>query len=204
MSQKPSQNAKSIGARFRSARSLVNLNRKAFCERYEINRYTMQSWENGLHVSKGKNVEKFIEALAKEGVACSAEWLFEGSGEPARTFGDSQIINSLEIEDDFSKKLIAFYKESSQKLISLMVQDSAMSPWFNEGDEVFGIDISNNPSKAHQKWCIVKLAEKLQVVRKVIVFKDQLIFTAEDKSIPSFNLAFGASLHLVIWHRFRQ
>ena len=58
MTQKTGPEAKNIGTRFRSARSLVpDLNRKSFCERHEINRYTMQSWENGLHVSKGKNVE---------------------------------------------------------------------------------------------------------------------------------------------------
>src|SRR5580704_15173991 len=79
------QDPKIIGARFRSARSLVlDLNRKSFCEKYNINRYTVQSWENGLHVSKGKNIEKFIEALAREGVFCTAEWLIDGDGAPAR------------------------------------------------------------------------------------------------------------------------
>lgn len=85
--QQKDQDATAIGARFRSARALVpHLNRKSFCEQHDINRYTMQSWENGLHVSKGKNVEKFIEALALEGISCTSEWLFEGKGEPARPF----------------------------------------------------------------------------------------------------------------------
>ena len=54
MSFKGPLTAKAIGARFRSARSLVpQLNRKSFCDKHEINRYTMQSWENGLHISKG-------------------------------------------------------------------------------------------------------------------------------------------------------
>jgi len=208
MSQKPSQNAKNIGARFRSARSLVlSLNRKSFCERYEINRYTMQSWENGLHVSKGKNVEKFIEALAHEGIACTAEWLIDGTGEPARPFDErdqASLAKEQELLDPHTEKILALYEESNKNVISCLINDDAMAPWFKKGDQVFGMDISKEPERAHQKWCIVDLGENRQVVRKAVVFKEQLILTAEDKRIPSFCLAAGAAIHEVIWHRLRQ
>lgn len=208
MNQKPSQNAKSIGARFRSARSLVlSLNRKSFCERYEINRYTMQSWENGLHVSKGKNVEKFIQALAREGIACSAEWLIDGSGEPARPFDERDRIEEAPnnfYTDPIADRLMAFYRESGQNFAFSFISDAAMSPWFNPGDLVFGIDITDEPERAHQKWCIVELAQRRQVVRKVIYFKDFLILCAEDKRVPTFTLSIGANIYEIIWHRLRQ
>lgn len=208
MSHKPSHNAKNIGARFRSARSLViSLNRKSFCERYEINRYTMQSWENGLHVSKGKNVEKFITALAREGIACTAEWLIDGTGEPARPFelereepGETPDLH----EDPMVAKMIALFAENGQNLISCLIHDDAMAPWFRAGDRVFGTDISDEPARAHQKWCIVDLGEGRQVVRKVIHFKDHLILGAEDKHVPTFTLAVGAAIYEVVWHLLRQ
>lgn len=210
MSQKPSQNAKNIGARFRSARSLVlSLNRKSFCERYEINRYTMQSWENGLHVSKGKNVEKFIEALAREGIACTAEWLIDGAGDPARPFDDRDPATLAKEQqgipyDPHTEKLLSLYRDADETVIACLINDDSMAPWFKKGDQVFGIDISEEPERAHQKWCIVDLGENRQVVRKAIVFKDQLILAAEDRRVPSFSLAAGASIHEVIWHRVRQ
>lgn len=210
MSQKPSQNAKNIGARFRSARSLVlSLNRKSFCERYEINRYTMQSWENGLHVSKGKNVEKFIEALAREGIACTAEWLIDGTGDPARPFDDRDQTTIIKAQqekpaDSHTQRLLALYEEDGESVISCLVNDDSMAPWFKKGDEVFGIDISQQPERAHQKWVIVDLGEDRQVVRKALLFKDQLLLMAEERRVPCFSLAAGASIHEVIWHRMRQ
>jgi hypothetical protein len=195
--QKTGLEAKNIGARFRSARSLVpNLNRKSFCERHEINRYTMQSWENGLHVSKNKNVEKFIEALAKEGIACTAEWLIDGRGDPARPFDE---INTL---SDNIKKYNLITQEDFVNLYSYYIHDHTMEPQFRQGDQVFGIDISKNPERAHQKFVIIKLSPERQVLRKALYFKDYLILLANDPKVPVFSLNLPADIYEVLWHRF--
>jgi hypothetical protein len=208
MSVKPGQNARSIGARFRSARSLVlNHNRKSFCELYEINRYTMQSWENGLHVSKGKNVEKFIEALACEGIACTAEWLIDGTGEPAKPFEeDASSPLDLDKSDDggLLKHVVHFYKQQGENTATCRINDDAIMPYFSPGDLVLGIDISEQPDKAHQKWCIVGLSPGRQVVRKVIVFKDHLILMANHAKTPSFTLGLGAKIYEIVCHQLNQ
>lgn len=197
MTQKTGPEAKNIGARFRSARSLVpDLNRKSFCERHEINRYTMQSWENGLHVSKGKNVEKFIEALAREGIACTAEWLIDGMGEPARPFDDTNA-DPLILSSWPNPALL-------DNLIALHIQDTSMEPQFRPGDQVFGIDISHNPKRAHQKLVIVKLSDQRQVLRKAVLYKDQLILMASDPKVPTFTLSIPASIYELVWHRINQ
>jgi hypothetical protein len=194
MTQKTEQEAKSIGARFRSARSLVpHLNRKSFCERYEINRYTMQSWENGLHVCKGKNVEKFIQALAKEGIACSAEWLIDGIGEPAQPF--------LALGENTSKPAHTLDLRSLHTLVPHYISDHAMEPQFRAGDHVLGVDISSDPKRAHQKYVIVKLSEERQVVRKALFFKDHLILVANDCRIATFSLRLPTTIYQIIWHR---
>lgn len=198
MSQKPGPEAKNIGARFRSARSLVpNLNRKLFCERHEINRYTMQSWENGLHVSKGKNVEKFIEALAREGIACTAEWLIDGIGEPARPFNSSppDMSEAQVYEPDFP---------DFDTLYACTIGDQSMEPQFRMGDQVFGFDISDNPRQAHQKIVIIELSENRQMVRKAIFSKDSLILIAHDPKVPTLTMNIPVKIYEVLWHRFNQ
>jgi hypothetical protein len=198
MTQRTDLEAKNIGARFRSARSLVpHLNRKSFCERHEINRYTMQSWENGLHVSKGKNVEKFTQALAREGIACTAEWLIDGVGEPARPFNAVSVESCFPETPDLSK-------EALTSLITLHIQDQAMEPQFRVGDQVLGLDISHDLKRAHQKLVIVKLSEQRQVLRKAIVFKDHLILLANDSRVPTFSLSLPATIYEIVWHRINQ
>lgn len=210
MSQKPNQDAKNIGARFRSARSLVpDLNRKSFCERHGINRYTMQSWENGLHVSKGKNVERFIEALAREGVFCTAEWLIEGIGEPARPLlGINHDHNGLAFtseptsssqQDEAINDLVASYQNTGLNVMTFRVPDDAMSPQFIQGDLVVGRLIKDaEKNDAHQKFCIVALSADKSVVRKVIVSKEGLILLASDPRLPTITLQKACEIYLIV------
>lgn len=220
LSLKSSQEAKIIGTRFRSARSLVpDLNRKSFCEKYGINRYTMQSWENGLHVSKGKNIEKFIEALAREGVFCSAEWLIDGVGEPARAYHKtSQVIaktpevmaETVDLAEDMNfstyliDKVMGLSKEMGADVIAHRVTDDAMAPKFLAGDVVLGQKMSFIREMAHQKHCIVKLNEDRMVVRKVLVTKEGLLLVAADERVPSFVLSFGSEIYKIVWHLINQ
>lgn len=217
MNGKNGQNAKLIGARFRSARSLVpDLNRKTFCERHDINRYTMQSWENGLHVSKGKNLEKFLQALAKEGVSCSAEWLIEGSGEPARVFTHSQEISSEDNDlshehktDAFLDRTLVFqsitklYQDQGQKLELCKIQDEAMAPKFRTNDWVLGVEVTDH-ILLNQKFCIIRLSGEQKLVRKLIVLKDRLMLIALDERQPIIYLPLESELFQIIWHYIEQ
>lgn len=212
MSQKPNHDAKNIGARFRSARSLVpNLNRKSFCERYEINRYTMQSWENGLHVSKGKNVEKFIEALAREGVYCTSEWLIDGMGEPARMQNGApgtlkpapaDHVSPQGPDEKFTAMIAALsdhHQAIGEKLIAATINDDAMAPKFMRGDTVFGT-LAKTKDDLHQKYCIIELTPQRSVVRKVLVFKDTIILLALDDRVTTMTLTQSIAIYEIRWH----
>jgi hypothetical protein len=216
LSQKLNYDAKNIGARFRSARSLVpNHNRKSFCERYEINRYTMQSWENGLHVSKGKNVEKFIEALAREGVFCTSEWLIDGTGEPAKPLkgtsreptGTGRIEGSPKDPDEKFLGLISTlqdaYQALGQDLISCVLPDDAMAPKFLFGDMVFGV-VKEDKAQVHQKHCVIELTPEKRIVRKVLVTKDNYILVALDDRIPMISLGLTTRIYEIVWHWVNQ
>lgn len=213
MSHKSNHDAKNIGARFRSARSLVpDLNRKSFCERYGINRYTMQSWENGLHVSKGKNVEKFIEALAREGVYCTSEWLIDGNGEPARPINNTNHRTFTNYEEapalppraqDQLTNIINRLKDAyDDPLIVCQVEDDAMAPKFLAGDIVLGRPLQ--PENAHQKYCIIELNPERIITRKVLVTKDGYLLMALDERIPTITLHLASKLYEVVWHSLNQ
>ena len=216
MSQKPNHDAKNIGARFRSARSLVpNLNRKSFCERYEINRYTMQSWENGLHVSKGKNVEKFIEALAREGVFCTSEWLFDGAGEPARPLNGLNCAQKPAIAASLAKspstkflRLIEDLQEShlsfAEYLITATINDDAMAPKFMKGDTVMGLCVGKDRDQLHQKYCIIELTPERKIVRKVLLAKDNLILLALDERVETMTIGQNVHVYEIVWHLLQQ
>ena len=166
MNQKSSQDAKNIGARFRSARSLVpDLNRKSFCERHGINRYTMQSWENGLHVSKGRNVEKFIDALAREGVYCTSEWLIEGVGDPAKPLSGAP--KAYPATDENAKGSVYAPKE---------IIDAIQSAYDKRGELTitFGFPMIpwlQNFSPAILWWPMNKVAKKMCIKNTVYLFR---------------------------------
>jgi hypothetical protein len=215
MSQKIHPAAKNIGARFRSARALApDLNRKDFCERHDINRYTMQSWENGLHVSKGKNVEKFIDALAKEGIACSAEWLIDGIGEPARPFllpatkeNPAEAEEKSEHEDDFLlffNYLSQHYAHLGKNLLWCSVADDAMAPKFRSGDRLIGYEISDSAELSTAQFCIIDLQNNRTIVRKIIASKEAYLAIACDERQPALSLSLNTRLFALIWHYMRQ
>lgn len=207
---KTPQEQKIIGARFRSARSLVpTLNRKSFCEKYGINRYTVQSWENGLHISKGKNIEKFIEALGREGVFCTAEWLIDGKGEPAQVAVETYNLSSnkpswAHNNEHLNAKVLEISEEMGDDIIAHRITDNTMAPKFLAGDLVLGQKIDFSSDMAHQKYCVIKLNHDKLLVRRVLLNKDGLWLIACDERIPGFFLGFDCDIYKIVWHMLSQ
>lgn len=216
MQQKSDLNLKDIGARFRSVRSLVNINRKTFCERHEINRYTMQSWENGLHISKGKNIEKFIEALSKEGILCNEDWLLYGRGDPPKTLGEinqspknfapevSKEITGLNFDLEIAKNIKDLYEKRQGEALIYRLLDDHMAPKFYQGDLVIGIRNSSNPLIIHQKDCVIDLGLDRLLVRRTLLFKDRIMLLALDQTQPTFILGPDAKIFPIVWHWIRN
>jgi hypothetical protein len=209
MTQKAGPPTKSIGARFRSARALVpQLNRKSFCERHGINRYTMQSWENGLHISKGKNIEKFVEALAQEGVACSIEWLLEGKGVPAQPFHAPDHQNPDQLDAAPNKKgaahpFLSQVDDLAHRLQDLghetkifCVEDDSMVPKFAKGDLILAA--RQEGDTAIWPYCLVEISRGRLLLRRASLVKDQVVFMALDDRVPVFTMKSTAKLYRVV------
>lgn len=204
MNVRADQDAKNIGARFRSARSLVpDLNRKMFCERHGINRYTMQSWENGLHISKGKNVWKFIEALQKEGVFCSIEWLLYGKGAPAKTVDAlEKISNEGQGASPTSchphLNLVLELIKVSPNLCMVTIEDELMAPKYRQGDIVVGI--LKELDSPIDPFVLIEKSPSRFLLRRAIGFKDQLIVLTNDERLPPMVLEQDAKIYRIVAH----
>lgn len=201
MNPRAEQDAKSIGARFRSARSLVpDLNRKMFCERHGINRYTMQSWENGLHISKGKNIWKFIEALQKEGVLCSMEWLIHGKGAPAKT------VDAFELpanEETFSSSHPHFHLaerliKENKNLCMAVIEDDLMAPKYRQGDIV--VAMLKDPDMLLDPFLLIEKSPGHFLVRRAITHKDQIILLTADERLPPMAFPPEAKMYRIVAH----
>src|SRR3989338_555429 len=81
------QNNSEMGLRIRMAPSLLPLNRTEFCEKHGLNRYTIQAWELGRNKIGLTSLRRFCEAMSKEGVFCTPEWLLHGKGDGPSKIG---------------------------------------------------------------------------------------------------------------------
>lgn len=218
MTGKISNTPQEVGLRFKSARSLVPLSRKDFCDKHGLNRFTVQSWEIGRNFSRSKNINAFCEALAKEGVFCTVEWLLEGVGAMPTKLKTRKTLelprvkraraperNRVSEEEARIHAEISFFKknqpEGTEVLIT-QVADNLMEPFYSEGDFVGGPFVTGDAiSKLAGTICLVALDEENFVVRRLMTEGNRLLLVPEDKTGPvtAVKKALGAAQ--IIWHR---
>lgn len=133
--------------RVRSARMLTGLNRKEFEQKHNIHSNTLKSWENPLSDAHGglteKGAKRFIEALRKESIICSIEWLLTGKGEGPKllqiTGNEPLEIPPIAIDQDEAiLKETQFFLDINPDAIILLVTDNKMAPSYQVGDYVGG------------------------------------------------------------------
>lgn len=166
---------KKTAERIKAARSLAGFaERKAFCLNFGLPLATLEAWERGKNPLTLKGAKRIVEALRFVNVYCSEEWLMEGKGFSPRPLEEisleldmafSNTISSLEENLKIAKELSTF-KTLNEGAIVTIVEDSCMTPFFEEGDYVGGIkQTSFNLEKALNKRCIVELLNGAMIVR---------------------------------------
>lgn len=142
--------ANTFGERLKAIRGFLRLSRKAFAERHGIPATTLKTWELSQFLIGDAHMKNLLNALAREKIPCSAEWLLEGIGPspfPAQDddFQEATQEGSLGIYAERE----CFLKNNAQSLVQ-MVPDDAMSPYFHKGDYVGGIkaDIHKHNGKS--------------------------------------------------------
>lgn len=209
-----------FASRLRSARSLVRMNRKEFCERYGFNLHTVQSWESGRYLVRANSLERFCEALAKEGVFCTPDWIVEGKGDGPKLVGTEKDFTTLNTENNFPKRTSptagledmiaenetnAFYlshQSAGIEVVVTRVADNTMLPQYGAGDYVGGrVQTHSNFKSLLGKDCIVEIGPDNFIVRRLLTDGSRIILapTVSNERALSFDSVESAAE--IIWHR---
>ena len=145
--------AEARGSRLKKLRMLAGLSRKAMEKEYRISASTLQSWEDGKAGGlTAKGSRRVIEALSKEGVVCSLDWLLHGigigpkvadrvyHGFVGREEEDHKGTKTMEAMPDdaaISKELLAF-RHANADAMYMLVSGDEMAPEYLPGDYVAG------------------------------------------------------------------
>lgn len=219
LDQNQNQVSRAMGERFRYARELSPLKRSDFCNKYDLNWYTIQSWELGRSLSRTTNVAKFIEALAAEGIFCTEAWLMEGIGpEPfLETCAKNTVYSppitprqmkkkSDSLAEKFIQKEINLFCDHSHELgmeaIVIHVSDNAMSPDYEVGDIIGAWKVSfDQLDSLHHSICIAEPSQNHFFVRRLLIEGDSAILMASNKDFPLIRLNNIMSIAEIVWHR---
>src|SRR3990167_9590092 len=138
------KNLNHSGERLRRARILAGIStRRAFEKKYQISAKTLQGWEQGKNPLSKKGAKRIIEALKKEGLMCSLDWLMNGNGVPPRPFemtdpdfsaaGDFEnLLHQMHLDDEQAiYQELQSFKTHNQNAIIITISDDSMEPQFS-------------------------------------------------------------------------
>lgn len=209
MKKKPTD-LEAVAGRVRSARSLVRMSRKDFCEKHGLNQYTVQSWEAGRYLIRQSNLKTFCKALEAEGVHCAPVWLSTGEGGGPKLVEGHRIsvpdTVSVSQEDEFLQIEMAAFRSTHKiakiEVVITRVPDQAMRPFYEEGDYVGGrLLVGEDFRRLNGKICIVKTSANNSVVRRLCSDGKRIILVPlqPDEEVSIFDTVLSAAE--VIWHR---
>ena len=193
--------ANKFGERLKAVRGFLRLSREAFALRHGIPAATLKTWELSRVGISGPQLNKLLNALAKEQIPCSAEWLLEGAGpSPFSTRGGH--------EEDAPSGIYAeracFLKNNPGSLVQV-VSDNRMSPYFTKGDYVGGV--KTDIHKADGKSAFIAYVKDKPEPLVRFLKKDALgQFTLIHANVSEFGYDFMVRAEIqeayqIIWHR---
>jgi len=167
------------GERLKRARILAGLTtRREFEQTYHISANTLQGWEQGKNPLSEKGARRVVEALKKQGLICSIEWLLYGSGMPPRPYEmlNAGLKNAMQQDDGVHHQNlkeeeriyqeIQYFKQHNPNAIILSIADDAMEPHFSVGDYIGGVQIQNEELNQYlNTLCILELENNLILPR---------------------------------------
>lgn len=204
--------------RLKMARRVSGLSKRVLQEKYHLNAHTLASLEINRSVLSEEWGKRFCQALQKEKVMCSPEWLFKGAGAPPKRLDDREV--ALHSERERSEESKVFNDETAITLevetfcaghkdnIVTIVKDDAMSPFFEFGDYVGGRHVC--PDAIDQmlgEKCLIELQPGEYLVRHFTHEEEAnkyLLSSINPKSSVKRPLMFVEnviSIYQIIWMR---
>lgn len=195
--------ADTFGERLKAIRGFLRLSREAFATRHGIPAVTLKTWELSQVGISHVYMNKLLNALAKEKIPCSAEWLLDGIG--PSPFSNQGIYNHKSDSSGIYTEQECFLKNNPQSLVQ-MVLDNAMSPYFYKGDYVGGVKVDIH-NKIDEKSAFIIYVRKTP--EPLIRFlkkdqSDQFILIHANLSELGYDFIIHPEIqeaYQIIWHR---
>jgi transcriptional regulator with XRE-family HTH domain len=189
-------------ARLRFIRALSGLTRKEIEAKYDLPEITLRKWETGKLLISKKGAKKCLIIYKNENIIATEEWLYNGTG--------SHPYLSIEFgnQNDYSDKIVSYFKEIYQNCIVLKINDEAMLPIYKTSELVVGDVYRGNLEKLHNKDCIIILDNDEILLRKFIFINEHsyclMCTNPSATSEPILNNVNIKFLAPVLWHQVKS
>jgi len=157
--------------RLRRVRNMANLSREEMCQKGNLNINTYKGWEiaryGGLPVD---GAERVMHRVAQEGIVCTVDWLLYEIGIGPyvipRYNQQASTAEQLNKEEKLIMSEIALFQEQFPQAINEQIQDDGLSPFYDLGDFVAGINYYNEEIQSLVgKCCIIQTCDGRKLVR---------------------------------------
>lgn len=195
--------ADTFGERLKAIRGFLRLSRKAFAMRHGIPETTLKTWELSQVGISNHQMNKLLNALAKEKIPCTAEWLLEGEG--LSPFSTHENHKGRSASSGVHVERECFLKNNSQSLVQVVL-DNAMSPYFYKGDYVGGTKIDIKKEIDGKSAFIVYLKNKPEPLIRFLKRDKTGQFILIHANLNEFGHEFIIhpeiqEAYQIIWHR---
>lgn len=202
-----------ISFRMKSIRMLTGLTQESFAQENDISLTSLKCWEMARAIPRKEGASSYVEALKKNGIDVSLDWIFHGSG-PGPTYINGTQLEKPKVESSYIEQQIDFFKKAqlSKGLnpIVVFVQDSEMSPEFKQGDVIGGyyvtiseIKSSMEPEEIGQTPWLVNLGDKGFLPRYLVLTEDEKHIFYRSKINPLLRSGLGSTIGKICWY-YRQ
>lgn len=132
------------GRRVKQLRSMAMLKSNELAHRAGVSRIAISYWENARHSGLTKEgARKVIEAIQKEGIVCTFEWLWQGKGNEPQFMTNNNTPSSIQENVRHLipsiEREIEFFLNANKDGVIAKIETNSMSPTFEFNDIVGGI-----------------------------------------------------------------
>ena len=194
--------ANTFGDRLKAIRGFLRLPRHVFASHLGIPAATLKTWELSKVEISDPQLNKLLNALAKEKIPCSAEWLLEGTG--PSPFSTPDVSNDSAAPSGVYAEQDCFLKNNPGALIQVVPNDQ-MSPYFTKGDYVGGVQANLEESDGKNAF-IVYVKDKPEPFIRFLNKDASGHFSLTHANLSEFGHGFMVNVDIqeaykIIWHR---
>ena len=201
------------GRRIKAVRQLMGYSCPDFAAKTGISQHTLHSWESAKTCLTEKGAQKLVKSVEGLGIDCCASWLLSGEGRsPLRVDFDSPTSNTdaaSALPSNYAARRVEkesiYFLEGSPNSTSLLISDSSMSPVFEVGDIIGGVEEKDHVAGIFQGSIYIVQTATEKLIRRLYTSDQGYILIPEEATAhPTHVLQEIEKLFLVVWARKRS